>query len=705
MATYIPNATQTTEPVESRTVESAALEFRTLKASINGRIEDVQDDLDAEIVNRIAGDANLQTQNNNQDVRIQAIEAALLAIGEGGLPGTVYVQRFSGTGAQTVFTLDVSVPTSALIDIFISGSYQNKDTFTVVDKVLTFSEAPPAGTDNVEVVVSITIANVETDASLVGYYPGGIGAVTTNVQTKLRESVSVKDFIPVGTDTANTNCAPYINAAYAAARTLGVKVVFWPSATYKITNQIDATGVSTQGDNATLLGVLSSAVSNAAFQWGGDDCYVTGMVFDLSNTNAALEMQGVLNGTNNASRQRFFNNTIISRTSKASGASSIYGLWCMGTGLSGLYVYGNTFNATSYGFQLNNQDAAGRDVNTNPLGNPTYDVFAYDNEFIDASLGINTPHIFCNNVQLHNNTFRQINKTMDLPLNIAHVSGLVVSGNIVACNSASANGAIHIEDVSQDATVTGNVVRLSADNSGIFISNQSGVSQDAQPGRKVVVTGNHCYSSSSSGDAAGIGYFDVQASGCRISGNHIQSFARGVDIVGKHSVSDNTLQDCGIGIVFSDDSNGVSLDNVFVNCTTVARGANGATTVIQGGQIRADTFEFTKTNNNIYLLSNVTFRRDSNTTLAANTPFTICPLPASYKFDGSVNILFSSGLGFSKNNINFNGTTFTYTRVADAQVSSLGGLTLTKSGAELQASSSVASGTTRIAVQIDGLVY
>ena len=173
MATYIPNATQTTEPVESRTVESAALEFRTLKSSINSRIEDVQDGLDTEIVNRIAGDANLQTQNNAQDVRLQAIEAALLIIGEGGLPGTVYVQRLSGTGAQTSFTLDVSVPSSALIDVFINGVYQNKNTFTIVDDVLTFSEAPPAGTDNVEVVVSITIANVETDASLVSYAPAG----------------------------------------------------------------------------------------------------------------------------------------------------------------------------------------------------------------------------------------------------------------------------------------------------------------------------------------------------------------------------------------------------------------------------------------------------------------------------------------------------------------------------------------------------
>jgi hypothetical protein len=35
MATYVPNATQATEPVGSRPVGSAAEEFRTLKASIN----------------------------------------------------------------------------------------------------------------------------------------------------------------------------------------------------------------------------------------------------------------------------------------------------------------------------------------------------------------------------------------------------------------------------------------------------------------------------------------------------------------------------------------------------------------------------------------------------------------------------------------------------------------------------------------------
>ena len=169
MATYIPNATQTTEPVESRTVESAALEFRTLKASVNSRVATVQSKLDAETAARIAGDANLQAQNNAQDVRLTAIENALPFIGEGSLPGTVYVQRLSGTGAQTVFTLNAAPQSNNVVDIYISGIYQNKDTFTVSGTTLTFSKAPPAGTNNIEVQVTVTIALGETDASLVTY--------------------------------------------------------------------------------------------------------------------------------------------------------------------------------------------------------------------------------------------------------------------------------------------------------------------------------------------------------------------------------------------------------------------------------------------------------------------------------------------------------------------------------------------------------
>ena len=256
MATYIPNATQTTEPVESRTVESAALEFRTLKASINTRIT-------AEESARIAGDANLQTQNNAQDVRLQAIEAALLAIGEGGLPGTVYVQRLSGTGAQTAFTLNVSVPTSALIDVFINGLYQNKDTFTISGTSLTFREAPPAGTDNIEVVVSIAIANMETDASLVSFRATDSTTIVRTVQDKMREVVSVKDFGAVGDGV--TDDRPAIEAAINYASSIGGAELYYPDGTYLINSYSSNTALaSAHGQILPIKSRVSHHGSGAA---------------------------------------------------------------------------------------------------------------------------------------------------------------------------------------------------------------------------------------------------------------------------------------------------------------------------------------------------------------------------------------------------------------------------------------------------------
>ena len=299
MATYIPNATQTTEPVESRTVESAALEFRTLKTSINARIEDVQDGLDTEIVNRLAGDATLQTKNNAQDVRLQAIEAALLVIGEGGLPGTVYVQRLSGTGAQTSFTLNVSVPSSALIDVFINGIYQNKNTFTIVDDVLTFSEAPPAGTDNVEVVVSITIANVETDASLVSFRATDSTVVVRTAQDKMREVVSVFDFMTAGeiASVQARDLAADVTAAVQAGMNRAIAigaVLFFPAGSYKITDTISLTnanhsysgGMQGENGNSTRIHFFNGTSLKNMFYVDSDVNYLTVSDLEFSDNTA-----------------------------------------------------------------------------------------------------------------------------------------------------------------------------------------------------------------------------------------------------------------------------------------------------------------------------------------------------------------------------------------------------------------------------------
>jgi hypothetical protein len=68
-------------------------------------------------------------------------------------------------------------------------------------------------------------------SSNVAYSPAGTGAVVTTVQTKLRESVSVKDFGAVGNGVADDT------AAIQLAVNAGVTVVF-PTGTYKITSPV-----------------------------------------------------------------------------------------------------------------------------------------------------------------------------------------------------------------------------------------------------------------------------------------------------------------------------------------------------------------------------------------------------------------------------------------------------------------------------------
>lgn len=130
-----------------------------------------------------------------------------------GTAGTVAVQRFSGTGSQTAFTLTTAPSGENNTQVYINGVYQQKDTYGVTGTTLTFSTAPPAGTDNIEVVTISTLALGETDASLVTFLPAGAGAVERTVQSKLRDGFSVQDFGAVGNGTTDDTAAFVASAA------------------------------------------------------------------------------------------------------------------------------------------------------------------------------------------------------------------------------------------------------------------------------------------------------------------------------------------------------------------------------------------------------------------------------------------------------------------------------------------------------------
>lgn len=61
------------------------------------------------------------------------------------------VQRFVGTGLQTVFTLSNPSFGENFTFVYINGVYQQKNTYTVSGTSLTFSQAPPI-TSSIEVM-------------------------------------------------------------------------------------------------------------------------------------------------------------------------------------------------------------------------------------------------------------------------------------------------------------------------------------------------------------------------------------------------------------------------------------------------------------------------------------------------------------------------------------------------------------------------
>ena len=128
-------------------------------------------------------------------------------------PGSITVQNFTGTGAQTAFNLASAPVAENNTQIYIDGVYQQKDTYTVSGATVDFSTAPP-NLSGIEVVTFSIAALGTVDSSNVSYNEGGTGAVNRSVQDKLQESVSVLDFGAVGD--GSTDCSAAITAALAA---------------------------------------------------------------------------------------------------------------------------------------------------------------------------------------------------------------------------------------------------------------------------------------------------------------------------------------------------------------------------------------------------------------------------------------------------------------------------------------------------------
>jgi hypothetical protein len=148
--------------------------------------------------------------------------------------------------------------------------------------VLKTSASVTIGTyDNVPGANDISQFIAPTGSSLVGFIQSGTGAVATTVQTKLRESVSVKDFGATGNGVTNDTAAiqaaiTYIYSFANAGGTGTAPALYFPSGTYLMSSTITMGNTGYQytlspyfyGDGTGTI-IKVSATNVNPFYWRG----------------------------------------------------------------------------------------------------------------------------------------------------------------------------------------------------------------------------------------------------------------------------------------------------------------------------------------------------------------------------------------------------------------------------------------------------
>ena len=172
----------------------------------------------------------------------------------------------TATASQTVFTLTTMQyqPGTGSLSVFVDGvnqygpgaQYAYTETSSTV---VTFVNGLHVGA-SVKFTTSAINASSYGTAADISYTPAGTGAVATNVQAKLRQTVSVKDFGAVGDGTTNDT------AAIQAALDSGAQEVTVPWGTYKITGlEIKSASVLTsfRGVGTPVLSLVTSSNAKA----------------------------------------------------------------------------------------------------------------------------------------------------------------------------------------------------------------------------------------------------------------------------------------------------------------------------------------------------------------------------------------------------------------------------------------------------------
>jgi hypothetical protein len=126
-----------------------AAQIKIKRSNVGSKVPVVGDlELGELAINTYDGKLFLKKNNGTESI----VEIGAASQGGGENTGVVPVlDKFSGNGSTTAFTLSVTPANISGVQVYIGGVYQNSAAFTLSGATLTFSAAPPTGTNNIEV--------------------------------------------------------------------------------------------------------------------------------------------------------------------------------------------------------------------------------------------------------------------------------------------------------------------------------------------------------------------------------------------------------------------------------------------------------------------------------------------------------------------------------------------------------------------------
>ena len=122
-------------------------------------------------------------------------------VGDGVAANNITVENFSGNASDVVFVLSGSPENENNTTVYISGVYQFKNSYSISGNEITFSTAPPTGTDNIEVVWGLPyIVGVQQDDEPLSAIPNDHNANGTKVALVAGETLVFGDLCYIASD-------------------------------------------------------------------------------------------------------------------------------------------------------------------------------------------------------------------------------------------------------------------------------------------------------------------------------------------------------------------------------------------------------------------------------------------------------------------------------------------------------------------------